>query len=379
MPPFGYECSSLPGNIVSQASRGTPRKAIHPPGCPKCGATSSLLSRKHSCMVVSPPRAQVEWHKGSALEPETYEHLLPDVTAVVHTIGTLFEKSGYKSALKDGNVPRFVSSIAADISGCRVFANPLERERKKREGSYEVLNRDTGECFVRHRTKARHLMLSLSSYPHPGCLNLALRVCETFLKATPTVETIGPRAFIYVSAEDCNRPLVPSGYIETKREAEILIEKMVQDHSGCRSVYIRPCASLLLSRNGYQAYPILIALIYHPHFRPIISPLAALLDLSATIHAKLPSAFPTPSAMLRALGSVVPTPSSARESLVDSPFSSMARVLTIPPIHVDHVAEAICIAADNSRADVRGAYGLEAMRALIGYYQKGQQHAGAHA
>ena len=67
---------------------------------------------------------------------------------------------------------------------------------------------------------------------------------------------------------------------------------------------------------------------------------------------------------------------------MDSPFDSMARVLTIPPIHVDHVAEAICIAADNSRADVHGAYGLEAMRQLIGYYQKGQksqQHTGAHA
>ncbi|KAI1795851.1 NAD(P)-binding protein [Ganoderma leucocontextum] len=275
--------------------------------------------------------SKVEWHKGSALEPEMYEDLLPDVSAVVHTIGTLFERTGYKSALKDGNVPRFVSSVAAGISGDGVSANPLEKEQKKREGSYEVLNRDT-----------------------------ALRVCETFLKSTPTVKTIGPRAFIYVSAEDCNRPLVPSGYIETKREAEILLEKMVQEHPGYRSVYIRP------------------SLIYHPHFRPIVSPLAALLDLSATIHAKLPSGFPTPSAVLRTVGSLVPRPPSARESLVDSPFNSMARVLTIPPIHVDHVAEAICIAADNSRADVHGPYGLEGMRELIGWHQKGQRHTEAH-
>ena len=52
---------------------------------------------------------------------------------------------------------------------------------------------------------------------------LAVRVCETFLQSEPAVKTDGPRAFIYISAEDCNRPIVPSGYIETKREAELLM------------------------------------------------------------------------------------------------------------------------------------------------------------
>ena len=88
---------------------------------------------------------QVEWYQGNALQPETYAHLLPEATAVVHTIGTLFEKSGYKSALKDGNVPRFVSSVAGAVSGGGASANPLEKENKYREGSYETLNRDTGE------------------------------------------------------------------------------------------------------------------------------------------------------------------------------------------------------------------------------------------
>ncbi|TBU65793.1 NAD(P)-binding protein [Dichomitus squalens] len=276
---------------------------------------------------------KVEWHQGNALQPQTYAHLLPEVTAVVHTIGTLFEKSGYKSALKDGNVPRFVSSVAAAVAGGGVSANPLERESKRREGSYETLNRDT-----------------------------AVRVCETFLQSEPVVKTDGPRAFIYISAEDCNRPIVPSGYIETKREAEVLIEKMVQENARYRAVYIRP------------------TLIYHPHFRPMISPAAALLDLSATIHSKLPAGFPTPAGLLRTLGSLMPRPVSGRESLVDSPFNSIARVLTVPPIHVDHVAEAVCIAADNSRTDVRGPYGLEALRELIGWHQKGQksqQQAGA--
>ena len=77
----------------------------------------------------------------------------------------------------------------------------------------------------------------------------ALRVCEAFLNSKPTVETAGPRAFVYISAEDCNRPVVPSGYIRTKREAEMLIGRMVQEQPGYRAVYIRPSAYLYCPYN----------------------------------------------------------------------------------------------------------------------------------
>ncbi|OSC97136.1 NAD-P-binding protein [Trametes coccinea BRFM310] len=274
---------------------------------------------------------KVEWHQGDALKPETYAHLLPGVTAVVHTIGTLFEKSGYKSAVKDGSVPRLLSSAVAAVAGSGRSANPLEREDKKREGSYALINRDS-----------------------------ALTVCKAFIDSQPTVKVPGPRAFVYISAEDCNRPLVPAGYIETKREAEAGIESMVQANPNYRGVYIRP------------------SLIYHPHYRPIISPVAALLDLSATIHSKAPAGFPTPSALLQTLGGLLPRPSRP-ELTPDSALHAMARALTIPPIHVDHVAEAICIAADNSRVDVRGPYGVAQIRELIGWHQKGQRQVEAHA
>ena len=69
-----------------------------------------------------------------------------------------------------------------------------------------------------------------------------MRVCETFLGTKPTVEVNGPRPFVYISAEDCTRPLVPAGYIRTKREAEMLIENMVHDKPDFRGVYIRPSA-----------------------------------------------------------------------------------------------------------------------------------------
>lgn len=49
----------------------------------------------------------------------------------------------------------------------------------------------------------------------------------------------------------------------------------------------------------------------------------------------------------------------------------MANALVLPPIHVDHVAEAICVALDNERVDVRGAVGVREMRRLIGWAEKG--------
>ena len=115
----------------------------------------------------------------------------------------------------------------------------------------------------------------------------------------------------------------------------------------------------------------MLGLIYHPHFRPLTSPLAALLDLSATVHAKVPKPLPTPSSVLRSLAGM--TPQRSGDSLVSpSPLDAVANALTIPPIHVDPVAEAICIAADNARDDVRGVVDVQGMRELIGWVHKGQ-------
>ena len=73
---------------------------------------------------------------------------------------------------------------------------------------------------------------------------------------------------------------------------------------------------------------------------------------------------------------------SGSQSLVNqSPLDSVANALAIPPIHVDHVAEAICIAADQERTDVRGVVDVQGMRHLIGWTQKGQSvdaAAGSH-
>ena len=84
------------------------------------------------------------------------------------------------------------------------------------------------------------------------------------------------------------------------------------------------------------------------------------MDASASLHRAAPPNVPTPSSILRTLGNAVPSNS-------DSPslFSSVANAMTIPPIHVDHVAEAICRAiVDDS---VEGVVDVVGMRKLIGW------------
>lgn len=74
---------------------------------------------------------------------------------------------------------------------------------------------------------------------------IALRVAETFLESTPEpgLQLLGPRPFVYLSAEDIFRPIIPARYIETKREAEAGIESMIASRTHeYRGVYIRPSA-----------------------------------------------------------------------------------------------------------------------------------------
>ncbi|OCH93427.1 NAD-P-binding protein [Obba rivulosa] len=272
--------------------------------------------------------SKVDWRAGDALQPASYAHLLPGVHAVVHTIGILFEDTRYKSALAKGNVPELMAAIAASVGFGGAQSNPLKERDPK--SSYDAMNRDS-----------------------------AMRVCEAFISSNPGVQMDAPRPFVYLSAEDCGRPFIPARYIETKREAEQELEKMTAQNPNYKGVYMRP------------------TFIYHPHNRPLTSPVAALADLSATIHAKAPPALPTPAKMLRYLASSFPPQTSSQPLVAPSSLDSMANALTIPPIHVDHVAEAVCVALDPARTDVRGVVDLKRMRELIGWSEKGEQSSGA--
>jgi hypothetical protein len=145
------------------------------------------------------------------------------VNGVVHTLGTLLEGGKYKKAIAEHNLGAVVESF---VSGLVDSGNPLEKEQRE---SYNVLNRDSGMCFSSHR----------DSITHTSSIT-ALRVCETFLSSSPSVQSLDSRPFVFVSAEDIFRPLISARYIETKREAEQGIEQMMLEKTDYRGVYIRP-------------------------------------------------------------------------------------------------------------------------------------------
>lgn len=100
------------------------------------------------------------------------------------------------------------------------------------------------------------------------------------------------------------------------------------------------------------------ALVYHAHFRPLSTPLAAILDFSAQVHSKMSPSLPTPSSILRGLG-----------------LESVPNALSLPPIHVDHVGEAVCAALVNE--EVKGVVGVRRMRELIGWANLGGSSTGS--
>lgn len=257
---------------------------------------------------------RVEWRKADALNPESYSDILPSVDAVVHTIGTLLDNTQYKQRMQEGDIIGTLKSLAG-----RGNTSPLAEGR---QSAYDTLNYET-----------------------------AVRMCEAFVASEPVSGIARVRPFIYVSAEDVNRPIVSVRYLETKREAEKRIEEIIRGHPQYRGVYIRP------------------SLIYHPHIRPITTIPATVFDVSARIHAAVPSYIPMPSSVLRWLGTSV-CPGATDKT--PSALTSMANLLSIPPIHADHLAEAICISLDPAK-DIRGVVGVRDMRQLIGLSQSGAE------
>jgi hypothetical protein len=73
---------------------------------------------------------------------------------------------------------------------------------------------------------------------------LALRVCETYVSSVASFPSefspeLKPYAFVYLSAEDIGRPIIPRRYVETKRQAERGIKELCQG-TDVRGIFIRP-------------------------------------------------------------------------------------------------------------------------------------------
>ncbi|KAH9996798.1 hypothetical protein BJV77DRAFT_128704 [Russula vinacea] len=72
---------------------------------------------------------KVEWLRADALQPETYSHLLPGVSAVVHTLGTLLADTKYKDALRRQDLAGAVESFFTSA-----VRNPLEEPQTDTRG-----------------------------------------------------------------------------------------------------------------------------------------------------------------------------------------------------------------------------------------------------
>src|SRR5258708_39296488 len=83
---------------------------------------------------------QVSWHAASAFDPISYRDLLIPSTAVIHTLGTLFEGARYKTSLRRSTDP-------FEVIGNLLFedGNPLRMSaEEKYRTSYQGLNHHSG-------------------------------------------------------------------------------------------------------------------------------------------------------------------------------------------------------------------------------------------
>lgn len=92
--------------------------------------------------------------------------------------------------------------------------------------------------------------------------------------------------------------------------------------------------------------------------------------MSSAIHRKIPQSIPTPADFFRSLGKAVTSAANDRNGMpMPSSLDSIANAMTIPPIHVDHVADAIIATLHDK--EIKGVVDVTRMRELIGWRDEG--------
>ncbi|KAG2227742.1 hypothetical protein INT45_004784 [Circinella minor] len=169
---------------------------------------------------------KVQWEAGDSLEPATYQHLLENVTDVVHTVGMISEMD-YKQVVGAKNLcdaANGVAQLAGEFIGMRDRGNPL---RETPRPTFEMVNRDTTITLAKEAAK-------ISSMD----------------------------AFVFISASDIF-PLVDPRYISTKRQAEQFLFARPE----FRSIVLRPGKLNIMS-------------FMYSHERPAATPLATAIQLA---------------------------------------------------------------------------------------------------
>lgn len=149
---------------------------------------------------------KVHWERADIVSPASYAPLLRNADYIVHSMGILLE-ADYKGALTGQVSP--VAGLRRAFSSTKAGSqNPLTRSRnedlrpQEADGqfTYEFMNRDSAIALAREANEA------------------------------------GAKAFAYVSAA-AGAPILPTRYIETKREAEKII---ATQFPSMRGVFVRP-------------------------------------------------------------------------------------------------------------------------------------------
>ncbi|CAI4646178.1 CDG_1a_G0037780.mRNA.1.CDS.1 [Saccharomyces cerevisiae] len=149
---------------------------------------------------------EVQWTAADIFKPDSYHELLNNATNVVHSLGILLENENYKQTLSKSPTYDSKSRLLSFGAG----PNPLKKSSPY--FTYEMMNKQS-----------------------------AIILADTFKqkilkKSKKEQEKANQRSFTYISA-DKGFPLIPSGYIDSKREAEIELEKMQRYF---RPIIVRP-------------------------------------------------------------------------------------------------------------------------------------------
>lgn len=145
--PKPYPLTNAPGSRICKVAiaRGHTVTSLSRSGEPQWSSvTSSLTAPSWS--------KSVQWQKSDMLVPSTYRVHLAGADAVVHSTGILLE-ADYKGVISGKESP--ISGLKRAFSAHKMGArNPLDREQgeelrsQERDGqlTYELMNRDSGEC-----------------------------------------------------------------------------------------------------------------------------------------------------------------------------------------------------------------------------------------
>lgn len=177
-----------------------------------CGWEVISMSRSGKPPTLTSPTdrqwiKEVKWEAADVLNPSTYNKHLKGAAGVVHSLGILLEDESYKKRLRQevgsSNSPSY--SWAAWLPS--IGSNPLIK--RDPNFTYEIMNKQS----------AITLAQAFAESIDPS---------ETARKDMPT--------FTYISA-DKGFPLIPQGYITSKRQAE---RELMRHKDVFRPILMRP-------------------------------------------------------------------------------------------------------------------------------------------